>query len=230
MSLNETINKIKLNLFGNPWTVWLVKILRYVGGGALFYLVSKSPYLFSQEEGKRGDFFTSLREILKWYEKDINVLLSFFWILVLIVFLLTIYFYLSGILVEWLTRIELSPQQQIQILSQKTYSIKKENYTVNLDRLEVISYFSSPHTALKGSFTFQNKQRKGKVNFIGYSHASVLKPYLSPAHLESNLPTAQINFQQKALFTWQKIVLAAILAGGFFFFVRIKDQAKRLPE
>jgi len=129
----------------------------------------------------------------------------------LTVFLLAIYFFLSGALVEWLIRIELSPHQQIQILSQKTYSIKKDNYSANFDQLEITTYFNSPHTSLKGSFTFHNKQKKGKVNFIGYSHASVLKPYLSPSHLESNLPTTKINFREKTLFTWQKVVLAIIL-------------------
>ena len=103
--------------------------------------------------------------------------------------------------VEWLTRIELSPHQQVQILSQKTFTLEKESYSANLDQLEIINYFSSPYTMLKGSFTFHNKQRKGQVNFTGYSHANVLKPYLTPTNLESNLLTTKISFRQKTFFT-----------------------------
>jgi hypothetical protein len=102
--------------------------------------------------------------------------------------------------VEWLIRIELSPYQQVQILSQKVFTLDKESYSANLDQLEVNNYFSSPHTVLKGSFTFHNKQKKGKVNFIGYSHASVLKPYLTPTNLENNLSTTQISFREKIIF------------------------------
>jgi len=225
MNLNETINKIKLNLFGNPWTVWLVKILRYAGGGALFYFISKSPYLFSG-----NDFFSVLKQMLNWHERSLESFLSNFWTLVLVIFFLTIYFFLSGILVEWLIRIELAPHQQIQILSQKTYSIKKENYSANLDQLEITAYFNSSHTSLKGSFAFHNKQKRGKVNFVGYSHANVLKPYLSPSNLENNLTTTEINFREKTLFPWQKVVLAIILYGGVLFAFRVKDQAKSLPE
>ena len=138
--------------------------------------------------------------MLNWHERSLESFLSNFWTLVLVIFFLTIYFFLSGILVEWLIRIELTPHQQIQILSQKTYSIKKENYSANLDQLEITAYFNSPHTSLKGSFAFHNKQKRGKVNFIGYSHANVLKPYLSPSHLENNLSTTKINFREKTLF------------------------------
>ena len=119
----------------------------------------------------------------------------------MVVLFLTIYFYLSGILVEWLTRVELSPHQQVQILSQKVFTLEKESYSANLDQLEITNYFSSPHATLKGSLTFHNKQKKGKFNFIGYSHANVLKPYLTPTNLENNLPTTQINFREKTFFT-----------------------------
>ena len=72
MNLNEQINKIKISLFGNIWIVRLVKLLRYIGGGLLAWLIWKSEYMFGKETPAQV-FRGYIRD---WSTKNVDTLLS----------------------------------------------------------------------------------------------------------------------------------------------------------
>ena len=79
-------------------------------------------------------------------------------------FLVFVLFYLSGLLVKWLVRVNISPKQQIQIIEKKLYSPdEKTNYTVEkIDNLESTVFQGSSYISLKikGRLMYNNNQPK----------------------------------------------------------------------
>ena len=101
MGYNNKINKIKISLFGNIWIVRLLKLLRYIGGGFLAWIIWKSEYMFPKRTP--GQVFRSY--VRDWNTKNVDTLLSVALQIGFIIALLFAYFWLSGKLVEWLTRV-----------------------------------------------------------------------------------------------------------------------------
>jgi len=147
-------------------------------------------------------------------------------------FLVFVFFYLSGLLVEWLVKVNISPKQQMQIIEKKLYSPdEKTNYTVEkIDNLEITDFRGSSYVALKGILSLKEGKNKKTINFICYSHSSIINPYLSSDSLETYFPQTDIKFKQKTFFTWQKIVFIFLSLGAVFFLFRIYKEIEAHPE
>jgi hypothetical protein len=164
MSLNEKINKIKITLFGNVWAARLIKLLRYVGGALLAWLIWKSEYMLGKETP--AQIFRSY--IRDWSTKNVDILLSVALTIGYFLALLLVYFYLSGKLIKWLTRIEIPASQQDQIFQNKIYSAdEKTHYSVEkIINLEINGYRGSSYVDLKGnlSLSLQKTSQKRQAN------------------------------------------------------------------
>ncbi|RHZ37505.1 AAA family ATPase [endosymbiont GvMRE of Glomus versiforme] len=231
MNLNEQINKIKLALFGNVWIVRLVKLLRYLSIILVGWLISKSQYLFP---GTSTPWSTFKLSVLRWEERKFEELMSGFFVFVFFAFLVFVYFLLSGMLVEWLVRINLSPHQQVQIIEKKTYVLnEKTNYSVKkIDNLESSVFWGgSPHyVSLKGTLLLSDGKNKKTINFVCRSHSSIINPYFSPNNLETYFPQTNIKFKQKSFITWKLIVFIILFLGAGTYILRNYWDIKQNPE
>ena len=146
MDFHEQINKIKIALFGNVWMVRLVKLLRYLSVGLVGWLISRSEYLFLKPSTPKSTFMS----LWNWKDQKFERLSSSFFIFVFFCLLIFVYFYLSGLVVEWLIRINLSPRQQVQIIEKKNYAVdEKTHYSVEkIANLENTVFWNSPYVYL----------------------------------------------------------------------------------
>ncbi|CAJ0761989.1 21774_t:CDS:10, partial [Entrophospora sp. SA101] len=129
-------------------------------------------------------------------------------------------------------RVNVSPRQQIQVIEKKLYSIdEKTNYTVEkIDNLESTVFRGSSCVALKGTLSLKDGKKKKSIDFICYSHSSIVDPYLSPNALENYFPQTDIKFKQKTFFTWQKILFVFLSLGTVLFLFRTYKDIQAHPE
>lgn len=139
--------------------------------------------------------------------------------------LLFIYFCISGWLIEWLIKINISPRQQIQILQKKVYALdEKTNYPAEkLDNLEITVFRNSTYSSLTGTLSLNVGKSKKNINFI-CNFSNSLKNYL-----ETNFPYTDVQFKPKTFLTWKTAVLVILLLGSFGYFYQIYEDTKKLP-
>lgn len=229
MDSNEQINKIKIALFGNVWVVRLVKLLRYVGGGLLTWLIWKSEYMFG-EQTPTQIFKSYVRD---WNTKNVDVLLTVTLTFALVLFLMFIYFWLSGLLIKMLIRIDIPANQQDKIFRDKIYSVdEKTNYSVEkIDNLEITGFRGSSYVSLKGMISLKNKQSTKQIAFIFRSHKqTTLQDYLTANKFKDYLPHTNIYFREKSFFTWQKILAFILLLMSVGFFWNRYQKGKQFPD
>ncbi|CAJ0894786.1 7983_t:CDS:10 [Entrophospora sp. SA101] len=120
----------------------------------------------------------------------------------------------------------------IQVIEKKLYSIdEKTNYTVEkIDNLESTVFRGSSCVALKGTLSLKDGKKKKSIDFICYSHSSIVDPYLSPNALENYFPQTDIKFKQKTFFTWQKILFVFLSLGTVLFLFRTYKDIQAHPE
>ncbi|RHZ36954.1 ATP-binding protein [endosymbiont GvMRE of Glomus versiforme] len=220
MNFQEQINKTKITLFGNIWTVRLVKLLRYVGGGLVAWWITKSKYLFAISP------WQTLQKILKWSDGNVDSVSRAIFVLSFAGLLIFIYFLLSGWLVNWLIKVNITPQQQTQILQKKTYTLdEKTSYSVNkFDNLEITTFRN--YATLKGILHLSKGTQKKSINFVCHFAPSNLESYLETYFLHNNV-------RLRSFCTWQKITLfflfLILLAGASGHVCKIYGDTKKLP-
>lgn len=122
-----------------------------------------------------------------------------FFTFVFFVFLLVLYFYFSGKLIQSLARINISANQFHDILKNKTYHLEeKQKYSItNVDDLEANIFPNSSCLIFRGSLIFEKQGKIGKINFICRSHQQNLQEYLAANNFKDYFPKSNINFRSR---------------------------------
>ena len=205
-----------------------MKLLRYIGGGLLAWLIWKSEYMFGKETPAQV-FRGYIRD---WSTKNVDTLLSVILTLSYFFTLLFIYFYLSGKLIEWLTIIVIPASQQDKIFRDRVYSVsEKKHYSVEkIDNLEITSFRGSSYVDLKGMISLKNQKSTKQFSFILHSHKQILQNYLLANKFKEFLPQTNIHFREKTFFTWQKILAFVFFIASIGFFVNRYWKGKQFSN